>query len=109
MSVNPMDHRPFLTIWRGAYLSTLQRLLLVSHRLGGDLAAHGMRFDTARAQEVAARLERARAPTLGDFFPDGCVAIRRLDDGTTPGTPATRATVADPLGDERHVLDAKPA
>ena len=31
LSVNPMDHRPYLSIWRGAYLSTLQRIHLLRH------------------------------------------------------------------------------
>ena len=76
MSVNPMDHRPYLEIWRGAYLSTLKRIHALGYRMRGDLAGHGMPFDTARADEVAARL-RSQAPAgFGDFFPDGKVDLR---------------------------------
>lgn len=77
ISNNPMDHRPFLEIWRGAYLGTLARLQHVAHRLLGDLAAHGMRLDLARAEAVAARLAAASHPTFADFFPDGRVELRR--------------------------------
>jgi predicted acylesterase/phospholipase RssA len=77
LSVNPMDHRPFLAIWRGAYLSTLRRLRVVQHRLAGDLAFHGIAVDTRRAEEVAARLERTPEPSFADFFPGGRVRIRR--------------------------------
>ena len=76
MSVNPMDHRPYLPIWRGAYLSTLERLELLRYRIAGDLAAHGIQLDLSRAQEVAARLRRADAPQLGDFYPDGRFQVR---------------------------------
>jgi predicted acylesterase/phospholipase RssA len=76
MSVNPMDHRPYLEIWRGAYLSTLKRIHTLGYRMRGDLAGHGIGFDTARADEVAARL-RGQAPAgFGDFFPDGKVDLR---------------------------------
>ncbi len=77
MSVNPMDHRPYMAIWKGAYLSTLQRLQVVKHRLAGDLAVQGLTLDTKRAEEVAARLHAAVRPELGDFFPDGIVRIER--------------------------------
>ncbi len=77
LSVNPMDHRPYLQIWRGAYLSTLQRIRSLKHRMGGDLAAHGLPFDTSRAEAVAARLEAAESLTMADFFPDGKVVLRR--------------------------------
>jgi predicted acylesterase/phospholipase RssA len=82
MSVNPMDHRPYLPIWRGAYLSTLQRIRLLRHRMCGDLAAHGMTLDTAKAEAVAARLEATPDATFADFFPDGKVDVVR---GKKPG------------------------
>ena len=75
MSQNPMDHRPYLPIWRGAYLSTLRRLHAVAHRLGGDLRTHGLTLDTRRADAVADRLEHTRAPGLADFFPDGRILL----------------------------------
>ena len=76
MSVNPMDHRPFLEIWRGAYLSTLKRIHALGYRMRGDLAAHRIGFDTARADEVARRLAAAEAPVFADFFPDRRVDLR---------------------------------
>jgi predicted acylesterase/phospholipase RssA len=76
MSVNPMDHRPFLEIWRGAYLSTLRRIHALGYRMRGDLAYHGIRFDTAQADEVAARLEATTSLTFADFFPDGRIDIQ---------------------------------
>jgi hypothetical protein len=76
MSVNPMDHRPYLEIWRGAYLSTLKRIHSLGYRMRGDFAVHGIAFDTARADEVAARLRHHPAPTFADFFPDGKVDLR---------------------------------
>ncbi len=94
LSVNPMDHRPYLAIWRGAYLSTLQRIRLVRHRMCGDLAVHGLALDTSRAEAVAARLEAALSPTLADFFPDGKVNVVR-------GMKAGRALrLAGPAPDE---------
>ncbi|HYN40804.1 MAG TPA: patatin-like phospholipase family protein [Thermoanaerobaculia bacterium] len=75
LSVNPMDHRPYLAIWRGAYLSTLQRIHLLRHRMCGDLATHGLALDTSRAEAVAARLEAAPSVTFADFFPDGKVEV----------------------------------
>ncbi|MBK6811571.1 MAG: patatin-like phospholipase family protein [Sandaracinaceae bacterium] len=75
LSVNPMDHRPYLQIWKGAYLSTLQRLEQVCHRLRGDFFEQGMVLDTARPLAVAARLEATREPKLADFFPDGRVTL----------------------------------
>lgn len=77
LSVNPMDHRPHLPIWRGAYLSTLQRIHLLRHKMCGDLAAHGLVLDTSRADAVAARLEAATRVTFADFFPDGKVEVAR--------------------------------
>ena len=76
MSVNPMDHRPYLEIWRGAYLSTLKRIHALGYRMGGDLGVHGIAFDTARADEVAARLRHQPTTTFADFFPDGKVDLR---------------------------------
>jgi predicted acylesterase/phospholipase RssA len=75
MSVNPMDHRRYLEIWRGAYLSTLKRIHALGYRMRGDLAAHGIAFDTARADEVAARLRRQAPTTFADFFADGKVDL----------------------------------
>lgn len=76
MSVNPMDHRPFLQIWRGAYLSTLLRIQKVQHRMRGDLAFHGLSLDTARAEEIARRLDSVVVPRFADFFPDGRIDVR---------------------------------
>lgn len=75
LSVNPMDHRPYLAIWQGAYLSTLQRIHLLRHRMCGDLATHGLTLDTSRAEAVAARLEATTAVRFADFFPDGKVEV----------------------------------
>lgn len=77
MSINPMDHRPYMEIWRGAYLSTFNRLLAVHHRLAGDAAVHGFPLDLARASAVAERLEATATPTFADFFPDGKIDIKR--------------------------------
>ncbi len=77
ISQNPMDHRPYLEIWRGAYISTWKRLTHLRHRLEGDLRVHGFKLDLARAEAVAARLEASRALCFEDFFPDGEVQIRR--------------------------------
>jgi predicted acylesterase/phospholipase RssA/CheY-like chemotaxis protein len=75
MSVNPMDHRPFLEIWRGAYLGTLRRIHALGYRMRGDLGAHGIAFDAARADAVADRLESARRLAFSDFFADGRVEV----------------------------------
>ena len=75
LSVNPMDHRPHLPIWRGAYLSTLQRIHLLRHKMSGDLAAHGLVLDTSRAEAIAARLEAATTVRFEDFFPDGKIDV----------------------------------
>jgi len=75
LSVNPMDHRPYLAIWQGAYLSTLQRIHLMRHRMCGDLATHGLALDTSRAEAVGARLEATTSATFADFFPDGKVDV----------------------------------
>lgn len=76
MSVNPMDHRPFLEIWRGAYLSTLNRLRHVRHRFCGDLLAHGISVDLARPNAVAERLRASKRLSFADFFPDGRIEVR---------------------------------
>ncbi len=75
MSVNPMDHRHYLEIWRGAYISTLRRLHALEYRMRGDLAYHGLKLDTRRAEQVAARLESNGTPAFADFFPDGRVRL----------------------------------
>ncbi len=75
LSTNPMDHRPFLPIWKDAYLSTLQRIVQLCHRMRGDFVDHGMRIDTSRAEAVAERLRHTSAPTLADFFPEGRVEL----------------------------------
>jgi predicted acylesterase/phospholipase RssA len=77
MSINPMDHRPYLEIWRGAYLSTYQRLVALQHRLVGDLGVHGFTLDLERANAVAERLSACAVPTFADFFPDGKITLRR--------------------------------
>jgi predicted acylesterase/phospholipase RssA len=77
MSDNPMDHRPYLQIWKGAYLSTLQRIRQLKHQMGGDLAGHGLTLDLSRAETVAKRLESIGAPAISDFFPDGRLSLRR--------------------------------
>lgn len=100
LSVNPMDHRPFLAVWRGAYLSTLQRIHLLRHKMCGDLAAHGLALDTAKAEAVAARLEATPEPSFADFFPDGKVAVAK---GMKPGR-ALRLAGAPP--DEEVVCRA---
>ncbi len=88
LSVNPMDHRPFLRIWNGAYLGTLKRIHALGYRMRGDLAFHGMPFDTARADAVAERLRATSEPCFEDFFPDGRV---ELDRRQRPGRPERAA------------------
>lgn len=75
MSINPMDHRPYREIWRGAYLSMFNRLRALEHRLGGDLLAHGLSLDLSKATLVAEQLARTPHPTLADFFPERRVAL----------------------------------
>ncbi len=75
LSANPMDHRPYLEIWRGAYVSTFQRIKRLQHRMQGDLAAHGIRLDLTQAEAVAKRLDAVIEPCFADFFPDGQVVI----------------------------------
>jgi predicted acylesterase/phospholipase RssA len=77
LSRNPMDHRPFMEIWRGAYLSTYERLKVVCHRLRGDLQFHGIELDMDKAHEVASRLKATPLPAFEDFFPDRKVEIRK--------------------------------
>ncbi|HEY3451955.1 MAG TPA: patatin-like phospholipase family protein [Myxococcales bacterium] len=91
MAVNPMDHRPYLEIWRGAYLSTLGRLTRLKHRIAGDLKHHGLRLDTAKAEAVAEQLERADRPQFADFFPDRKVALRLPPLVHEPRAPAADA------------------
>ncbi len=69
LSVNPMDHRPYFAIWRGAYLSTLRRIQHLRYRMEGDLAHHGLSLDTEAAEHVAAQLRETERPTLEDFYP----------------------------------------
>lgn len=91
LSISPFDHRPALEIWRGAYLSTLQRLSRVEHRLAGDLAGQGISLDLSRAKVVAERLGRQERPALGDFFPDGKLLPKQLPLASELGHPARRA------------------
>lgn len=79
LSTNPMDHRPYLEIWRGAYLSALQRIEQLCHRLRGDLAQQGMHLDTALAELVAEQLRSTRKLCFEDFFPDRQVEIEKRD------------------------------
>lgn len=76
LSVNPMDHRPFLAIWKGAYLSTFQRIERLSHRMRGDFAVHGIKLELDRARAVADRLAGTADPAFADFFPDARVELR---------------------------------
>ncbi|PID38796.1 MAG: hypothetical protein CSB49_03735 [Proteobacteria bacterium] len=91
LSVSPFDHRPALAIWRGAYLSTLQRLEAVGHRLVGDLAAQGVTLELSKARVVAERLSYCERPSLGDFFPDGVIAPKQTPLVGEAGHPARRA------------------
>ena len=68
LSRNPMDHRPWLPIWKAAYLSTLQRFRQLRHRLAGDLREHHWTLDLAPAQQVADRLERSTHLSFADFL-----------------------------------------
>jgi len=77
MSVNPMDHRPYMKIWRAAYISTLHRMMELRHRMRGDLLSHGISIDTDKAENVAARLEKTLSPAFADFFPDRRICIAR--------------------------------
>jgi predicted acylesterase/phospholipase RssA len=77
LSVNPMDHRPYLEVWRGSYLSALQRIDQLCHRLRGDLAEHGMLLDTSKAELVADQLRSTTRLRFEDFFPDRQVDIEK--------------------------------
>ena len=77
LSNNPMDHRPYLEIWRGSYLSALQRIDQLCHRLRGDLAEQGMHLDTAMAEVVAEQLRTTTKLCFEDFFPDRQVDIKK--------------------------------
>ena len=96
MSINPMDHRPYLEIWRGGYLSTFNRLRRVRHRLAGDLATHGRSLDLSRAEAVAERLERVATASFADFFPNRHVTLRQGPLCLEPPRPIARAHVAMP-------------
>jgi hypothetical protein len=91
LSVNPMDHRPFLRVWKGAYLGTLKRIHTLGYRMRGDLAFHGMPFDTARADAVAERLRATGEPRFEDFFQDGHVELDRREKPRKPEGAARRA------------------
>jgi len=77
LSTNPMDHRPYLEIWRGSYLSALQRIDQLCHRLRGDLAEQGMHLDTSMAEVVADQLRTTTKLSFEDFFPDRQVEIEK--------------------------------
>jgi len=77
LSTNPMDHRPYLEIWRGSYLSALQRIDQLCHRLRGDLAEQGMHLDTGMAEVVAEQLRTTTKLCFEDFFPDRQVDIEQ--------------------------------
>jgi NTE family protein len=79
LSTNPMDHRPYLEIWRGAYLSALQRIDQLCHRLRGDLAEQGMLLDTSLAEVVAEQLRTTSKLCFEDFFPDRQVDIEKRE------------------------------
>ncbi|MGB5681528.1 MAG: patatin-like phospholipase family protein [Polyangiales bacterium] len=79
LSTNPMDHRPYLEIWRGAYLSALQRIDQLCHRLRGDLAEQGMLLDTSLAEVVAEQLRTTTSLKFEDFFPDRQVDIQKRE------------------------------
>ena len=79
LSTNPMDHRPYLEIWRGAYLSSLQRIDQLCHRLRGDLAEQGMLLDTTPAEVVAEQLRTTTKLSFDDFFPERKVEIKRRE------------------------------
>ena len=103
LSVNPMDHRPYLQIWKGAYLSTLQRIHMLRHKMAGDLAVHGLSLGTDRADAVARRLEKALNPKLADFYPDGKVVleppppfVEAARPGSRPPAPASNADLILP-------------
>lgn len=94
LSMNPMDHRPYLAIWRGAYLSTFERMKRVRHRLVGDLAARGQRVSFERASRVAEQLEQQVDPSFEDFFPGRRVELR------IPPAAAAQPAIAENRGVE---------
>jgi predicted acylesterase/phospholipase RssA len=77
LSANPMDHRPYLEIWKGSYLSALQRIDQLCHRLRGDMAEHGIQLDTIAAEVVAEQLRTTSKLCLDDFFVDRKVEIKK--------------------------------
>jgi predicted acylesterase/phospholipase RssA len=98
LSTNPMDHRPYLEIWRGSYLSALQRIDQLCHRLRGDLAEQGMHLDTRMAEVVAEQLRTTSKLKFEDFFPDRQVDIKKRPFmrpsqlPPAPGSPRIEAT-----------------
>ena len=76
MSVNPLDHRPYLEIWRGAYLSTLRQIERLGYRLAGDLDAHGIPLTLERAIGVARQLRGGEPITFAEFFPERQVELQ---------------------------------
>ncbi|KPK66611.1 MAG: hypothetical protein AMS21_01415 [Gemmatimonas sp. SG8_38_2] len=95
LSTNPMDHRPYLEIWRGSYLSALKRIDQLCHRLRGDLAEQGMLLDTTKAELVAEQLRKTAKLSFEDFFADRQVDIRKrtfMQPSQLP-PPPVRATV----------------
>ena len=92
LSTNPMDHRPYLEIWRGAYLSALQRIDQLCHRLRGDLAEQGMLLDTSLAEVVAEQLRTTTKLSFADFFPNREIEIEKREfmrPSQLPPPPAT--------------------
>ena len=92
LSTNPMDHRPYLEIWRGSYLSALQRIDQLCHRLRGDLAEQGMHLDTGMAEIVAEQLRTTTKLSFEDFFPDRQVDIEQrpfMRPSQLPAAPAS--------------------
>lgn len=99
LSLSPMDHRPYLEIWRGAYLSTLQRIHQLANRMRGDLIAHGLALDTSRADVVAQQLRASPTATFADLFPDRRIELSRpplcRDRDGDPPDRDPRATMAE--------------
>jgi predicted acylesterase/phospholipase RssA len=91
LPINPMDHRPFLSIFRGSYLSTLNRIRQVEHRLRGDLAARGLTLTLDKAAAIADQLLATDEPTLADFFVDRKIDIHRPPLARERGGAAARA------------------
>jgi predicted acylesterase/phospholipase RssA len=96
LSTNPMDHRPYLEIWRGPYLSSLQRIDQLCHRLRGDLAEQGMLLDTAMAEVVAEQLRTTTKLCFEDFFPDRQVDIEQRPFMRPSQLPAPPTSSAPP-------------